>query len=266
MATTWSIRLSMGLVVLMLAQSVSGLLFRDQYRDVEWIKATWRGNDWITLVIGVPVLVIGLAGAIRGSARATLLWLGSFASMAYNYGFYLFGAALNVFFPLYVAAVTVATASLVIGVANLDAAAFARHFRPTTPVRTVGGALMFIGIGLAAVWIGMWAAYVFGGRPTPVEPEAFKVVAALDLTLMAPALTAGGYLLCQRHPWGYVISGIASIQGALYLLVLSVNSAVAVWRGSVAAPGELPIWGTLLAVTATAAVTLLACVSDKSRS
>jgi hypothetical protein len=53
---------------------------------------------------------------------------------------------------------------------------------------------------------------------------------------------------------------MASIQGALYLLVLSVNSIVAIRRGLVTAPGELPIWGTLMMFTAAVAVALLANV------
>lgn len=91
----------------------------------------------------------------------------------------------------------------------------------------------------------MWATHVFGGRPTPVEPEAFKVVAALDLSLMVPTLVFGGVLLWRRRPWGYLISAVVTTQGALYLLVLSVNSFVAVRRGLAEAPGELPVWGTL---------------------
>jgi hypothetical protein len=71
-------------------------------------------------------------------------------------------------------------------------------------------------------------------------------------------LTAGGVLLWRRHPWGYVIAAIASIQGALYLLVLSVNSVVAIQRGLASAPGELPIWGTLTLVTTVIALVLLA--------
>ena len=45
---------------------------------------------------------------------------------------------------------------------------------------------------------------------------------------MVSALTVGGVLIWRRMPWGLVISAIASIQGALYLLVLSVNSVVAI--------------------------------------
>lgn len=91
-------------------------------------------------------------------------------------------------------------------------------------------------------------------------PEAFKVVAALDLSVMVPTLTVGGILLWRRQPWGYVIAAIGSIQGALYLLVLSVNSIVAIRRGLVAAPGELPIWGMLMVFTTAVAVAQLASV------
>ncbi len=244
----------------MLAQSLTGLLLPAQYRDIEWIKATWVGNDWITLVVAIPLLVVGIVGAARGSARGMLLWLGTIAYAEYNYLFYLFGAALNAFFLLYVAAVVLAMVTLIVALTRLDVAVLSQRFQSATPARMIGGALVCIGVGLAAVWIVMWAANVFAGRPTPVAPEAFKVVAALDLAVMVPALTVGGILLWRRQPWGYVIAGMASIQGALYLLVLSVNSIVAVRRGFVATPGELPIWGTLTVFMTAVAVALLANV------
>jgi hypothetical protein len=103
----------------------------------------------------------------------------------------------------------------------------------------------------------MWAAYVFAGRPTPVDPDAFRLVAALDLSLMVPALVSGGVLLWQRRPWGVVLSAIAGVQGSLYLVVLSVNSWIAIERGLAAWPGELVIWGPLAAVTGTVTVLLL---------
>ncbi len=103
----------------------------------------------------------------------------------------------------------------------------------------------------------MWGAHVFAGQPTPVAPEAFKVVAALDLSLLVPLLVAGGLLLWRRLAWGYVVAAIGGIQGALYLIVLTLNSVIAITRGLVAAPGELPIWGTLAVLTTVATVLLL---------
>ena len=57
---------------------------------------------------------------------------------------------------------------------------------------------------------------------------------------------------------GYVLAPMASIQGALSLLVLSVNSIGAIRQDLVTTSGELPIWGTLMAFTTAAAAALLA--------
>jgi hypothetical protein len=38
-------RLSLTLAVVMAAQAILGPAFREQYRDVDWIRATWPGND-----------------------------------------------------------------------------------------------------------------------------------------------------------------------------------------------------------------------------
>jgi hypothetical protein len=151
----------------------------------------------------------------------------------------------------------VSASSLIIGLAGTDAVEVAASFSAKTPVRSIGGYYVFVATGLSAVWLGTWAAYVFAGRPTPVETEAFHLVAALDMTLIVPALVTGGVLLWRRRPWGYVVAAVAGIQASLYLLVLTVNSAASISRGLAAAPGELPIWGTLLVLTLVATTWML---------
>ena len=196
-------RLSLLVTALMLVQSVLGLLFQGAYRDVEWIKATWFGNDWVTLVVAVPLMIAALIRARQGSTQAVLLWLGLLGYSIYNDAFYLFGVALNAFFPLYVVILVVSVAVLVLLLSGLDVANMAASFAPRTPVRLIGGYLTFVAATFFVLWFGMWAAYVFAGRPTPTpEPEAFKLVAALDLTLMMPALALGGVLLWRRRPMG----------------------------------------------------------------
>lgn len=262
-------RLSVALVVVMVVQSLLGLALRAQYRDVAWIAATWWGNDWITLALAAPLLVVALVLSSHGSVRGILLWAGMLAYGVYNYAFYLLGAELNVFFALYVAGVTLAAISLITLLAGLNAGEIAACFGPRTPARAVGAYLMFTAAGLAAVWLVTWAAYAFAGRPTPVDPEAFKVVAALDLVLMVPTLAIGGYLLFRRAAWGFPLAALAGVQATLYLLVLSVNSFVAIAWGLAEAPGEIPIWGTLLLGTSVATAVLFAhaggCVHTPSR-
>jgi hypothetical protein len=278
-------KLSTALAALMLVQSLLGLLFQEQYRDEEWIAAVWFGNDWVTLVVGVPLLVVALVFTARSSVRGLLLWLGMIGYAVYNYAYYLFGAApkklyrlgtvsgvssrdhvawaaLNVFFPLYVVLLVLSGVTLLFVLSRVDIGHVAASFRPKTPVQIIGGYLVFVGIGLASAWIAMWALYVFAGRPLPVTPEAFRLVAALDISIMVTTLGLGGILLWQRKPWGYVVAAIAGIQSSLYLLVLSANSVIAIHRGLAETPGELPVWGTLAVLTT--AVTLLLLVNVRS--
>ena len=251
-------KLTTAVGALMLVQSALGLLFREQYRDVEWIAATWFGNDWATLAIALPLLAAGLMWTQRGSLRAVLLWLGTLAYAIYNYAYYLFGAALNAFFPLYVAALIASALALILALFAISPSEISGRFEESTPVRLIGGYFICVGVSLAVIWLGMWAAHVFAGRPTPVAPEAFKLVAALDTVLMVPALAGGGVLLWRRNAWGYVIAPIAGVQGSLYLLVLSINSIVFVARDLADWPGEVPIWTSLAAATSAATARLFA--------
>ena len=250
-------RLSWLMLCIMILQSVLGLVFHDYYRDVEWIMLTWYGNDAVTLMLGVPLLGWGLILSMRERNRGHLIWLGLLGYNIYNYAFYLFGAALNVFFPLYLIMMILSIVILVLLLSNDFASRIAKQFNLRTPVRLIGGYLIFVGVGLTSVWLGIWAAYVFKNIPTPVEPEAFKLVAALDITLMVPALIFGGLLLWRKSIWGYTIASIAGIQATLYLTILAVNSIVSIQSGLAEAPGELPLWGSLVLFTAIATVLLI---------
>src|SRR5689334_1224505 len=58
------------LVTLMTVQALLGLVWPNAYRDPEWIKATWFGNDWMTLLVAVPLMWISRRAAAAGSGRA----------------------------------------------------------------------------------------------------------------------------------------------------------------------------------------------------
>lgn len=95
----------------------------------------------------------------------------------------------------------------------------------------------------------MWGLHVFADRPAPGSPEVFRLVAALELGFMVPALATGGVLLWSRQALGYALSALAAIQATLYLFVLSVNSGLAIHRELAQWPGELPIWAPLCVAT-----------------
>ena len=253
-------RLPYAVAGLMAIQAVTGLLFRQLYRDVDWIKLAWIGNDAVTLLVAVPLLVGSCAAAAHGSARGQLTTSGVLGFAVYNSAFYLFGARLSAFFLLYVAVFVMSTLALV---TTLLQSHRRTTRRPLRSGRWPGAGLLVVGAGLAIVWITFWAGYVFAGWPTPIEPDAFRLVAALDLSLLVPGLVAGGILLWLHRPLGNVVGPSMSIMASLYLLVLSVNSFLALRSGNGHAAFELLIWVPLLAVMAAIAVSLVATASPR---
>ena len=245
------------LAVLVLAQCSLGLLMPEVYVDPAWIKAAWFSNDLVTLVVALPFLIVTSKLARQGSPRGFLVWVGVLGYCAYNYAYYLLGVALNAFFSIYVIALGVSAVALILALSRANVAELAASFRNRAPMRIVSGYLIFVGAGLACAWLATWAAHFFTGKPTPVAPEAFKLVAALDLSLMVPMLVTGGILLWRKQAWGYVIATIASVQGALYLAVLSTSSLVAIQRTLVKAPGEVPMWRALALLMGASAVVLV---------
>lgn len=249
-------RLSNIVAGLMGIQAALGLVFRAQYRDVEWIRETWFGNDWVTLLVAVPALVLVGRFAARGSSRARAGRLGLLAYAVYNYAYYLFGAELNAFFPLYVALCLVSAVALSVSIAAIH-----RPLLAVTPrsglTHAAGVYFLVIGVGLATVWLVMWADVVFRGHPPPIDTDAFKLVAALDLTVMVPILIGSGGLLWFHSPHGCWFGAAAGVLASMYLVVLSVNSALAVRSGHVDAAGEFPIWATLALMTGAVATLLI---------
>jgi hypothetical protein len=93
------------LLAVMVVQSATGLAAPHLYRDI-----AWYGNDWITLLLASPLLLLATTGARLRAPRWQVLRLELAGYGVYNYAFYMLGAAFNAFFPVYVIAFIVAVA------------------------------------------------------------------------------------------------------------------------------------------------------------
>ena len=246
-------RLSWVVAALMATQSAVGVLLPSVYRDTGWVTAAWYGNDLVTLLVAVPLLAWSLYATGRGSPRAELVWFAMLGYAGYNYAYYLFGAALNAYFPLYAALFVMPVFALILALGRIDAGDVASRFAPSTPRRWIAGYMLFTGIGLAFAWTAQWAAYVFAGTVPSIGVEPFRLVAAMDLTFMVPWFVVGAVLLVRRHAWGFLVAPIIILKGATYTLVLTTTSTVAALRGVAGSAEQIPIWGawTLLGVLAT---------------
>lgn len=255
---TFWVRLGIPLVaVAMGVQGLWGLLVPSLYNDGGWIAVAWFGNDLITLLFVMPLL---LAGFLRWqktrSAKAAAFVLAALCFAFYNGLFYLLGAVLNAAFPLYAAIVLLAGSILCVALLGPIGDSL-RHAR-LSPVagRISGAGLALIGLCLGAVWLAFWFGDTFLGAELPTDEPVFRLVAALDLTIIAPLLTTGGLLALTTSSIGALIAPMAALFGVFYLCVLTLNSALLIRAGLAVSPGELPIWLPILAALSVIAALL----------
>jgi hypothetical protein len=215
--------LSWIIVVLAAIACAGGLFIRGLYHDNELIKTAWYGNDIVTLVVAVPILIIAMIHSLHGSERAQLVWIGMLSYMVYNYAFYLFGAAFNAFFLLHTALFATSVYALILGLTNLDVEAIGKHFSVKTPVRWLSVFLLFISIPLGVIEISHCLHYIISGE-TPHIPT---LIFALDLSIVIPNTALAAILLWRYHAWGYILGAIMLLKAFTYGTALSLSSLIA---------------------------------------
>lgn len=211
------------LLVLMVVQSVLGLVVEGLYPEQTWAVAALRGNDLVTLVLAVPLLAGATAlSRRRPSTAAVVVWLGMLFYGVYNYAYYAFGAAFSDVFLLHVAALAVSAYALLMLGTSVDADVVALGVRGGTWARVVAAFTTLVGVALVGAWGTLSVRFALTGdlAEDVMPPEAVHLVYAIDLAVLAPAFLVAGVLLWRRVPWGAVLAAAVNVSGAAYLAVL----------------------------------------------
>ena len=217
----WPDAVSAVIAVLMIFASLGGLLVRGLYRDNTWATAAFRSNDLATLLLAVPVLVVALVLARRGSERARLVWFAVLGYNVYNYAFYLFGTAFNDFFLLYAALESLSLITLAFAI---PAVAAIRCPVRRARARVVAGYMAAVGVMFGAMWVAQAVQFLASGTVPKVIGDSglhTSIVFALDLTLIVPAMLIGAVLLWRGHPAGVVLGVVMNVVGVLYMAALA---------------------------------------------
>lgn len=227
--------LSILIAILMFIASVGGLLLSNLYQDTPFISRLWQGNDAVTLFVALPLLIGSMIFARRGSDRAVLLWFGTLTFTLYNYAFYLFAAAFNWFFWIYVALFSLSIFALFFGLTQIDADEISNKFSSNTPVKFIAGYIIAFALFMGLMWIARSLSFFTTGQvPQDIVQTGHPtgVVYALDLSLVVPSMLLSAVWLWQRKPWGYVLATMLMVKGFTYPLALVVMSIISVLAGT----------------------------------
>ncbi|MHB2148444.1 hypothetical protein ACX8XP_05255 [Calditrichota bacterium LG25] len=234
------------IALLAVLASAGGLFMDGIYLDNRLVASGWRGNDLVTLLVAVPLLLGAMFFARRGSLRAQLVWLGLLDYLLYNYAFYLFGAAFNTFFLVYAALFTLSIFALILGLVALNVKALGWRFSKGTPVKAIAGYMLCIALGLSAAYLAQWVVFISSGQLPPVvtlTEHPTSVVFALDFSLVIPIFLLAAIWLWQERAWGYVLAAIANVKGVVYMMALSAATVAAVQSGASDDLAQLALWG-----------------------
>lgn len=252
------------IIALSAIQSAGGLFFHALYRDGAWILTAWRGNDVVTLLVAVPLLTVATLRSGRGSRRVLLLRLSMFFYMFYNYGYYVFGAAINRLFPLYLALLTLSGYALIITFVRHEFGGLESASVRSTTCKWVAGFMILMACIVACVWLVPWIIFLVSGKPPQLagSEDAFRLVASMALSIQVPALMVAAILLWRQNPWGLPLSVMLMTAGAVYMLVLLAFSPSAARAGIDHPWQQAPLWVFLGAGCAASSLLLFRDVNE----
>ncbi len=263
-SVTW---LCLAIIVLAIAASCAGLFMRQGepfsftsargdavrmygtglYRlDTIMIGSGFRGQDAVTLFLGIPLLITSLFLYRRGSLRGGVLLVGVLAFFLYVYVSMAFSAAYNNLFLVYAGLMSASFFALAQAFTSVDLGGLTAETLAGLPRR--GPAILLIGGGALTflVWIGPLASALAQGKtPDLLGPYTTFVTYALDLGIITPACCTAGILMLRRNRMGYRIAFLLFGIIIMLLPVITASTISQVCAGIRFTPGKIigPIAG-----------------------
>lgn len=175
--------------------------------DTLFTGAANRGNDLITFVLAIPLLLYALARYRQGSLRGGLLLLGTLIYFLYLYGSYALGIAFNPLFLVYIALFSATLFAFVLLFSSVDRQWLAAHLAPTLPRRGIAIFMFVSGLATLVIWLQPLLDALVQNKPSPVlGTYTTTITDVLDLGLITPATFIAGALIWRRNPTGYLIA------------------------------------------------------------
>src|SRR6266478_3763602 len=107
-----------------------------------------KGQDVVTLFLGIPLLVVSLLLYRKGSLRGHLLLTGTLGYFLYTYGSMAFLTSYNPLFLAYVALFSASLFAFVLALTSFDLQSLSAHFSPHLPRRSFAVFLFAVGLFL----------------------------------------------------------------------------------------------------------------------
>jgi hypothetical protein len=197
--------------------TLSGLFWKGFYsQETVSMGAQAMGQDLVTLMVAIPILLLSLYLLNKKSLRGQMIWMGSLFYFLYTYASLSFLATYNQLFLVYVALFSLSLYTFLCGLMSLDAEAIRNSITPGKTTTTASIFTILMAVMLAFMWLSMIiGSLISGSAPAVLETYTTLVIQALDLGVLVPAAIITGILLLMGRAWGYVLMSILIVKISL---------------------------------------------------
>jgi hypothetical protein len=165
------------------------------------------GQDIVTLIVGIPLLISGIILSRRELLRGQLLLTGALGYFLYTYAAMSFLSAFNPLFLVYVTLFSLSLFSFILAMSNLDVNMLMQNISDGFPRRAIASYFIIVAAFLTLAWLGLIVpATLTGLPPAGLESAITMVIQALDLGIIVPTSIVTAILLLKRQPWGYALA------------------------------------------------------------
>lgn len=216
----------------------------DLLRGPQVMQGSARGTALVMLFLGVPLVLLGLAAARRGSARGILVWLGATAYLVYNAVMLLFATPVNPAFLLYVGVLGLGIGSLVALLRTLDVLVVAGRVlagigdaaRDVAVLRIVAGYVGTVAVLNALVWLKVVVPGLTQDDPGYLQGTGLTTnpLYVQDLAFWLPMAGLVAAWLWRMRPEGVVLGGALLVMWFAEAVTVTVDQ----WLGHRADPAS----------------------------
>jgi hypothetical protein len=167
-------------------------------------------QDYITLLIGVPFLIIGYTLMKKNHIKGKLLLTGTILYFFLTYLFYTAMGMYNEMFLVYVSLLCFSFIALIILLLSFDYKKLKTVYDGNRTMRFVGKFLIFNSILVASLWLSIIIKPIINRSlyPKGLEHYTTLIVQGFDLGLFLPSSFISGYLVLKKNSIGYLFAPV----------------------------------------------------------
>lgn len=182
-------------------------------RDSVSMASQAIAQDIVTVVLGIPILVIALLLTMKEKKKGMILLTGTAGYFLYTYTSYAFLVTYNYLYLVYVALMTSSFFLFFLCMMNLSKIKLKEQFTERFPRKSLPVFFDITGFMIGMMWLGRIVPTIFSGTaPEGLEQYSTLGIQTLDLGFVVPACFLAAYLLRKGKQWGYLLAMVLTVK------------------------------------------------------